>query len=40
MVILRKESLTNLKERWNALVYQNNTMQPYQEWKMTSIIHK
>lgn len=40
MVTLKKESLKDLKERWNALVSQNKTMQPYQEWAMTNIINK
>lgn len=38
MVTIKKENLAHLKERWNAFVASNPTMQPYQEWEMTRII--
>jgi len=40
MVTLKKETLKNLKERWNDIVSKNTTMQPYQDWDMTYFVHK
>lgn len=40
MITVKKERLSSLKDRWNALVAQNSTMQPYQEWEMTQIVQK
>ncbi len=37
---MKRERLTALKDRWNALVAKNPTMQPYQEWEMTKIVQK
>lgn len=40
MVTIKKEKLLYLKDRWNAIVKLNTTMQPYQDWEMIRYIHK
>lgn len=40
MIEVKKESLGHLKQRWEEMVAQNPSMQPYQEYEMVRIIQR